>query len=112
MLELARSGSPVQAVVSFHGMLHTTLPAQKDQVAAKVLVCHGWQDPMAPPSDVAAFGEEMEAARASWELNVYGDAAHAFTNPQAESPESGMVFNANADRRSWRAMLGFFSDCL
>lgn len=49
VLELAREGAELKAVVSFHGMLATKMPAQPGQVKASVLVCTGVDDPLAPP---------------------------------------------------------------
>jgi dienelactone hydrolase len=35
---------------------------------------------------------------------------HSFTNPQANMPENGLQYNADADRRSWQDMLQFFDE--
>jgi dienelactone hydrolase len=75
-------------------------------------VMHGYDDPMAPPEDVLAFAKEFTAAGADWQLHVYGKTVHAFTNPDANDPSFGTVYNANADRRSWHAMLNFFEEVL
>src|SRR5207245_9540023 len=63
VLELAREGADLKAVVSFHGVLATKMPAQPGQVKASVLVCTGVDDPLAPPEQVADF--ENEIGRAS-----------------------------------------------
>jgi dienelactone hydrolase len=44
-LELARDGAPVKGVVSFHGGLGTQAPAEAGKTTAKILVCHGAEDP-------------------------------------------------------------------
>src|SRR5258708_26827474 len=62
VLELARAGADLKAVVSFHGVLTTKLPAQPGQVKASVLVCTGVDDPLAPPEQVADFENEMRTA--------------------------------------------------
>ena len=59
VLELAREGADLKAVVSFHGVLATKMPAQPGQVKASVLVCTGVDDPLAPPEQVADFENEM-----------------------------------------------------
>jgi dienelactone hydrolase len=111
VLDLARSGADVRGVVSFHGLLKQSgLPAKRIQ--SKVLVLHGYDDPMAPPEDVLALGKELTAARADWQLHAYGNTVHAFTNPQAANPGFGTVYNANADRRSWHALLQFLEEVL
>jgi dienelactone hydrolase len=110
-LELARSGADLAGVVSFHGNLETPLPAQPGQVKAKVLVCHGADDPVVPPPEVLKFEDEMRKAGVDWQLNAYGGCVHGFTNPGAGSDKSrGVAYNAEADRRSWQAMKDFFGE--
>ena len=61
-LEMARDGAPLKGVVSFHGALETQSPAEPGKVQAKVLVCHGADDPFVPVEHVTAFEEEMTKA--------------------------------------------------
>ncbi|HET6473528.1 MAG TPA: dienelactone hydrolase family protein [Pseudomonadales bacterium] len=110
-LELARDGTPLKGVVSFHGGLQTQRPAQPGQVKAKVLVCHGSDDPMIPIPQVNAFVEEMTKAKADWQLISYGNTVHSFTNPDADGTMMpGIKFNAQSDARSWLAMQNFFKE--
>ena len=112
-LELARSGADVAGVVSFHGGLGTSIPAQPGAVKAKVLALHGADDPFVPPAEVAAFEEEMRKARVDWQLVAYGGAVHSFTDWDAGSDNSkGSAYNEHADRRSWEAMKQFFAELL
>jgi hypothetical protein len=37
---------------------------------------------------------------------------HAFTLPDADTPEHGAQFNSVAEQRSWRAMKDFLSEAL
>ena len=108
-LELARDGAPLKGVVSFHGALETKRPAQAGQVKAKVLVCHGADDPLVPPAAVSAFTEEMTQAGADWQLIMYGGTVHSFTNPAAGGMP-GLAYNASSDKRSWQAMRDFFDE--
>ncbi len=110
VLELARSGAALRGVVSFHGLLRTPQPARAGTVRSKVLALHGYDDPLAPPQDVAAFAEEMTAAKVDWQMVMYGNTVHAFTNPAANNPAGGMRYDATADRRSWAAMRAFFEE--
>lgn len=110
-LELARDGAPLRGVVSFHGGLQTQRPAVAGQVKAKILVCHGADDPLIPTAQVNAFTEEMTKARADWELISYGNTVHSFTNPQADgSMMPGIRYNPQSDARSWQAMRNFFDE--
>ncbi len=78
---------------------------------ARMLIQHGQDDPMAPPADVGAFAEEMKRIDADWVLHAYPGVAHAFTNPEAKMPEFGMMYDADADARSWTEMRRFLEDC-
>jgi len=111
VLELARSGADIQGVVSFHGGLGTTMPAQKGSVKCKVLVLHGADDPYAPAAEVSALQDELRAAGVDWQLNLYGDAVHSFTDWNAGNDNSrGAAYNEHADKRSWQAMRDFFDE--
>lgn len=112
VLDLARSGADVRGVVSFHGLLGKPGNTDGRRIGAKVLVLHGHDDPMVPPADVLAFEEEMTAAGADWQVHAYGHTLHAFTNPEANDPSFGVKFDANANRRSWRALENFLEEVL
>lgn len=113
VLELARSGAPVGAVVSFHGLLTTGLPAAKGAVKAKVLAITGALDPYAPPEHVADFQKEMAAAEADWQLTVYGNGMHAWTDPSvAEHNVPGVRYDAFLDKLSWAQATDFLAATL
>ncbi|RDI48626.1 Esterase FrsA [Aquicella lusitana] len=110
VLDLARSGADVRAVVSFHGLLHAPDTLAQPSIKAKILALHGYDDPMVTPEKVTAFCNEMTHAGADWQLDMYGHTMHAFTNPQANDPGFGTVYNEKADMRSWAAMREFFKE--
>lgn len=112
VLDLARSGADVKGVVSFHGILGA--PDNLDGVSpkAKILACHGYDDPMATPADLVAFGNEMTARGADWQAHAYGGTSHAFTVAEANAPDMGLKYNADSDRRSWQAMQNFLGEVL
>jgi len=108
-LEVARMGAKVRGAVSFHGLLN---PAEDDTdpIAARVLVLTGAADPMVKPEAIGAFAQEMLDRKASYEIHAYAGAMHAFTNPQANDPDFGTVYDADADARSWETMKRFWSE--
>lgn len=108
-LELARSGAPIAGVVSFHGNLDTPNPADAKAIKAKLLICHGADDPYVPAEQVFAFQQEMKGAGVDYQFIAYGGAVHAFTQKEAGNDNSkGAAYNESADRRSWQAMRDFF----
>lgn len=111
VLELARSGADLAAVVSFHGLLRTAAPAAPGTVPAKILACTGAKDPLVPLNDVASFQREMDEAGADWQLIVYGRALHSFTNPNVRGMgDPRMDWDPSADRQSWAAALAFLDE--
>jgi dienelactone hydrolase len=110
VLDIARSGADVAGVVSFHGLLSPPGNAGGNHAQARVLVLHGWDDPMATPDAVHSLAAELTALGADWQLHAYGNTQHAFTNPAANDPERGTVYDEVADRRSWQAMTNFLDE--
>lgn len=110
VLELARANADVAGVVSFHGGLETPNPST-GPIKPKVLVLTGADDPHVPPAQLLAFQNEMRAAGADWQINIYSQAVHSFTNPASgNNPASGAAYNEKADKRSFAAMKVFFDE--
>lgn len=110
VLDLARTGADIAGVVSFHGLLQAPDNIEKPDIKAKVLVLHGHDDPMVPPEQVAELQQELTTAGADWQIHVYGDTMHAFTNPVANDPDFGTVYQPLADGRSWQSMKNFLAE--
>jgi dienelactone hydrolase len=79
---------------------------------ARVLVCIGADDPGIDAAQRAAFEAEMKAGRVNWQLSLYGNTVHSFTNPDADKlgrPEFA-AYNKQADDRSWSEMITLFTE--
>ncbi|MGC4103294.1 dienelactone hydrolase family protein [Ferruginibacter sp.] len=111
VLNMARLGEPLTAVVSFHGGL-AGVPADKNLLKAKILVCHGADDQFVKPEEVAAFKKQMDSIGAIYTFKEYAGATHAFTNPDATANgkkfNMPIAYNAAADTASWKEMKDFF----
>lgn len=111
VLELARSGADIRGVVSFHGGLDTPTPQDAANIKCKVLILHGADDPLVPEKDVLAFQKEMRDAKVDWQMTMYGNAVHAFTNRDLPlQPGAPFGYNEKADKRSWLAMQNFYAE--
>jgi dienelactone hydrolase len=112
VLNMAKLGSNLAGVVSFHGNL-TAAPANKDLLKAQVLVCHGGNDSFVPQAEVDKFKHEMDSIGAKYTLKVYPGATHAFTNPGADEKAKKynmpIAYNPAADSASWKDMKDFFN---
>ena len=109
-LDLARSGVDLCGAICIHGQLHAPQHIKPMPIKGKILVLHGYSDPMIKPEQVTAFCNDMTTANVDWEVDMYGHAMHAFTNPQADDPSFGTVYNAKADERSWQKITNFLSE--
>jgi dienelactone hydrolase len=109
-LDLARTGADLKGVVSFHGLLGAPGNTQGIAIKANILALHGHDDPLGPVEQVLTFEQEMTKAGADWQLHTFGNTMHAFTNPAVNDPDSGMVYQPDADRRSWLAMENFLTE--
>ncbi len=111
VLHMARSGTDLAGVASFHGNLSTRSPARPGAVKAGVLVLHGADDPFVPPDQVAAFKREMAGAGAAMKFVAYPGAVHSFTNPDAtrrgQEFDLPLAYDADADRQSWAELDAF-----
>ena len=113
VLELARMGADLQAVVGFHPGLSTPRPEDAQNIRAKVLVCVGTEDPIVPFEQRRDFEEEMRSGGVDWRMNLYGGAEHSFTHPRADLVGiAGIKYHEPSDRRSWNAMLDLFEEAL
>jgi dienelactone hydrolase len=110
-LELARTGAALKAVTTFHAGLIPEMPGDAGRVQAKVLVCHGAEDPLIKDEALKTVTAEFRRDQLDWQLTYYGNAVHSFTDPEADkrgSPAFG--YSRSAEQRSWAAMRYLFDE--
>lgn len=113
VLDIARAGMDVLGVVSFHGVYDKPDYASVTPIEPKILVCHGWEDPIAPPDVMVALGAELSEGEADWQIHAYGTAGHAFTDLDRKGQpvlRPGVAYEERADRRSWAAAKDFLAE--
>ena len=111
VLEMARAGTDIAGVVSFHGDLSNPNPADAKNIRASVFVLQGADDPFVKQEQVDAFWDEMKKTSADWQVNIYSGAVHSFTNPASgNDPSKGIAYNEKAAQRAWSAMKMFFGE--
>lgn len=108
VLDLARTGSDVAAVVSFHGGLGTDDPALAKHIRARVLAMNGADDRGTMP-DAPAFMKEMQQSPAPWQFVAFGGAVHCFAEPQANSPP-GCVYDPPVAKRAFALMHSWLTE--
>ena len=110
VLNSAKLGADLKGVVSFHGGLKG-VPADKNLLKAKILVCHGGSDKFVSENDIATFKHQLDSIGADYKFVVYPNAVHAFSNPAAtelgKKFNMGIAYNQKADVDSWNDMKAF-----
>jgi dienelactone hydrolase len=106
VLELARAGANVQAVMCAHGDLVTPVPARQGDIKAAICVLHGSQDPVVPKEHRDAFEAEMEACGAKWQMLVFGGLLHSFCEIESDVPGIAR-YDAGAAHQSFKMIDDF-----
>lgn len=109
VLDLARSGSDVKAVVAFHGDLSTDDPASAAKIKARVLAINGGDDPFTMPQ-VPEFTKEMKSDPADWQFVEIGHVVHCFTETEATATTGACRYDAKAAARSYGMMRDWLAE--
>lgn len=118
VIELLRSGANLKGVVSFHGVIANSIGGKPANLAPNqpmkgaFLLLHGADDPMNSWQDLERFAKELTDAKVDWEFDLYGHTSHAFTNPKANNPEKGLIYNSKIANRAFAKMDAFFKEVL
>jgi dienelactone hydrolase len=111
VMELARTGVDIKAIVGFHPGLNVLRPGDSAHIRGKVLMCVGADDPIVSLEQRTAFEEEMRVVGVDWRINLYGGVQHSFTHPNSGSSGlPGLKYDEVAAERSWRAMIDLFEE--
>ncbi|MBS0629477.1 MAG: dienelactone hydrolase family protein [Verrucomicrobia bacterium] len=115
--ELLRSGADVKGVVCFHGVFANVREGVQVQTVpispeanGSLLILQGEQDPLVSVADLQNVQQEMTKAGIDWQIHLYGNTMHAFTNPLANNPKNGAMYSEKATKRSWRSCQDFFAE--
>jgi dienelactone hydrolase len=111
IMELARGGAPLKAVVGFHPGFKRPEGSVSGPISAKVLMMVGDQDPVVSEDERAGFVDEMRSTGADWEMHMFGGVGHSFTNPGIDDfGFPGFAYAPHADRRSWQMMAALLEE--
>jgi dienelactone hydrolase len=110
-LELARSGAPIAAAVTFHSGLIAESAGDAGQLRARVLICHGAEDPLVSKDNIDTVMSEFRRDKIDWQFVYYGNAAHSFSDPTADARGApGFGYDRKTEARSWTTMRHLFEE--
>ena len=109
-LDLARSGANLKGAISIYGHFDPPPKFLIKPIKAKVLILHGYNDPIIPQEELRRFEKEMDEGRVDWQAHIYGNTMHAFATPGANDPEAGLLYNPVAAARAWIAVREFLHE--
>jgi len=110
VLDLARAGAKLAAVVTFHGILTTDDPKLASNIHGKVLALNGADDANVPPEQRTAFEAEMRDAKVDWASVDFGGAVHCFTEKEATSGTGNCRYDAKVAARGYAAMRAWLDE--
>ncbi len=105
-LEAARAGFDVQGVVSIHGGLSKDENRINNSIKTKVLVEHPAEDKSVSEEDFDNLVKEMRDGNADWQIIIYANTGHTFTNPESSE------YNEVMANRAWSHTLLFLEEVL
>lgn len=111
-LDLARSGANLRGTVSVYGHFDPPPSELMRPIQSKILILHGYRDPVTSQRELRDFEEEMNRAMVDWQVHTYGNAMHAFATPGANDPEAGILYNPVAANRAWITIQNFLAEVL
>lgn len=112
VLDTVRNNLGLCAGISIHGLYGKPDYSLPTSYSAKVLTLHGQKDPMITRDDVLGLQDELQNAQVDWQMITYGLGYHAFTNPEANDPDFGTVFNTYLDDRTTKYVTAFLTESL
>ncbi len=110
VLDAVRNNLGLCAGISIHGLYGKPSYDLPSMYSAKVLTFHGQKDPMISREDMLNLQDELQRAGVDWQMMTYGMGYHAFTNPEADDPDFGTVFNADLDDRTTHVVTHFLKE--
>ncbi len=109
-LDLARSETALNGVISFYGHFEEAPAVRNQDIQSKVLLLHGADDPIVPMQDLLVFSKNLTQNGVDWQAQIFGKTLHAFMNPSIQDPLAGVAYNARSANRAWVAASQFLKN--
>lgn len=111
-LDFARYIKTLKGAISVYGHFEPPNKTANQLIKSKVLLLHGYDDPIVTMDELLQFQEELSANAVDWQTHLYSQSMHAFTTPSANSPELGIAYNQLSTKRAWKNIRNFVDEVL
>lgn len=111
-LDFARSGAPLKGAVCVYGHFESPQLQEEKKIFAKILILHGHDDRIVTLPELSAFEKKLSEAKVDWQTHLFSHSMHAFTNPSANDPVFGTVYNPLSAQRAWVSIRSFLAEVL
>lgn len=113
VLELARSGAPLAALICVHGDVSPIPAEEAAAIRGRLLICNGAEDPVVPVEQCVRLASDLKGSGIDWRYMLIGGAGHSFTNPDAaRAGVPGVAYDEAATQLTWSSVLEFFRETL
>lgn len=111
-LDLARTCADLKGAVSIYGHFDPLPGYPTLMINAKVLLLHGYNDPISPMREMQAFMHELDEAKIDWQSHIFGNTFHSFMSPASNDPGSGILYHPLSAKRAWEETEKFLQEVL
>ena len=108
-LDLARYVK-ADGAISVYGHYDCPPGVSNESIEAKVLILHGYDDPVTPFTELCEFQEDLTKHKVDWQTHLFSHSMHAFTTPSANNPEKGIAYNPVSAERAWSQIRAFVDE--
>lgn len=109
-LDLARTNADIKGAVSIYGHFSKQSASISRPIKTKILILHGYDDPIVSQTELHHFMKELNDNRVDWQAQIFGGTMHAFATPGTNFPKSGLLYNSSSAMRSWAAVRNFLGE--
>jgi dienelactone hydrolase len=104
--EFGSTGAPVAANVAIHGSFSKYEPNWAKNAKGRFLILHGSEDKPYPLTVVNAVIDQLRAANAPFQVEIYGGVGHGFYKPANKAEERALELSIASTARNLREVFG------
>lgn len=109
-LDMARMGLNLKGAISVYGHFDPPSYSVSKPINTKILIVHGYDDPIVSINSLGKFDQEMKKNEGLWEAHIFNSTSHSFMNPSINDPNAGLCYNAVSAKGTRSIVKNFLAD--